>query len=122
MEEVIIDDLPPPLHFRRTSDGILVGHDLPIYPPIPNDKYHGRTKSIDVRPFDWKEFKLAPLDEEPKMIKVDNQLTDKEIQQYKDLIFDFIDVFSWSYIDLKGMPLEIIQHIIPLFLDAKLIR
>ena len=37
MEEVIFDNLPPPLHFQRTSDGIQVGHDLPIYPPIPND-------------------------------------------------------------------------------------
>ena len=37
MEEVVIEDLPPPLHFRRTVDGIQVGHDLPIYPPILND-------------------------------------------------------------------------------------
>ena len=50
MEEVIIDDLPPPLHFQRTSDGIQVGHDLPIYPLVPNDWYHGPTKTIDVRP------------------------------------------------------------------------
>ena len=48
MEEVIIDDLPPPLHFQRTSDGIQVGHDLPIYPPVPNDWYHGPTKTIDI--------------------------------------------------------------------------
>ena len=56
MEEVIIDDLPPPpLHFQKTLDGIQVGHDLPIYPQVPNDWYYGPTKTIDVRPSDWKE-------------------------------------------------------------------
>ena len=44
MEEVIIDDLPPSLHFQRTSDGIQVEHDLPIYPPVPNDWYHAPTR------------------------------------------------------------------------------
>ena len=122
MEEVIIDDLPPPLHFRRTSDGIQVGHDLPIYPPVPNDWYHGQTKTIDARPLDWKEINLALEDEEPKMIKIGSQLTDEEVQQYKDLMLEFIDVFAWSYTDLKGMPLEIVQHTIPLFPDTKPIR
>ena len=79
MEEVIIDDLPPPLHFQRTSDGIQVGHDLPIYPPVPNDWYHGPTKTIDVRPSDWKEINLAREDEEPKIIKIGSQLTDEEV-------------------------------------------
>ena len=50
MEEIVIEDLPPPLHFRRTIDGIQVGHNLPIYPPVPNDWYHGPTKTIDVQP------------------------------------------------------------------------
>ena len=79
MEEVIIDDLPPPLHFQRTSDGIQVGHDLPIYPPVPNDWYHGPTKTIDVRSSDWKEINLAREDEEPKIIKIGSQLTDEEV-------------------------------------------
>ena len=122
MEEVIIDDLPPPLHFQRTSDGIQVGHDLPIYPPVPNDWYHGPTKTIDVRPSDWKEINLAREDEEPKIIKIGSQLTDEEVQQYKDLVLEFIDVFAWSYTDLKGMPPEIVQHTIPLFPDTKPIR
>ena len=55
MEEVIIDNLPPLLHFQKTLDGIQVGHDLPIYPQVPNDWYYGATKTIDVWPSDWKE-------------------------------------------------------------------
>ena len=122
MEEVIIDDLPPPFHFQRTSNGIQVRHDLSICPPVPNDWYHGPTKTIDVRPSDWKEINLAFEDEEPKMIKIGNQLTDEEVQQYKELMPEFINVFAWSYINLKGMPSEIVQHTIPLFSDTKPIR
>ena len=122
MEEVIIDDLPPPLHFQRTSDGIQVRHDLPIYPLVPNDWYHEPTKTIDVRPSDWKEINLAHEDEKPKIIKTSSQLTDEEVQQYKDLMLEFIDLFAWSYTNLKGMPPEIVQHTIPLFLDTKPIR
>ena len=70
MEERVIEDLPPPLHFRRTADGIQVGHDLPIYLPVPNDWYHGPTKTIDVQPSEWKKINLAPSDEEPRMIKL----------------------------------------------------
>ena len=122
MEEVIIDDLPPPLHFQRTSDGIQVRYNLPIYPPVPNDWYHGPTKTIDVRSLDWKEINLACEDEEPKIIKIESQLTEDEVQQYKDLMLEFIDVFVWSYMDLKEMPPEIVQHTILLFPDTKPIR
>ena len=112
MEKVIIDDLPPPLHFQRTLDGIQIGHDLPIYPPISNDWYHGPTKTIDVCPLDWKEINLALKDEDSKIIKIGSQLTDKEIQQYNELMLEFIDVFAWSYTNLKGMPPKIVQHTI----------
>ena len=122
MEEIVIEDLPPPLHFRRTADGIQVGHDLPIYPPVPNDWYHGPTKTVDVQPSEWKEINLAPSDEEPRMIKLGSHLTDEEVEQYRHLLLEFIDVIAWSYTDLKGMPPEIVQHTIPLFLDTKPIR
>ena len=65
---------------------------------------------------------MAPLDEEPRLIKVGSHLIDEEVEQYKQLLLEFIDVFAWSYMDLKGMPLEIVQHTIPLFLDTKPIR
>ena len=122
MEEIVIEDLPPPLHFRRTADGIQVGHDLPIYPPVPNDWYHGPTKTVDVQSSEWKEINLASSDEESRMIKLGSHLTDEEVEQYRHLLLEFIDVFAWSYTDLKGMPLEIVQHTIPLFPDTKPIR
>ena len=80
MEEIVIADLPPPLHFRRIADGIQVGHDVPIYPPVPNDWYHGPTKTIDVQPSEWQEINLAPSGEEPRMIKLGSHLTDEEVE------------------------------------------
>jgi hypothetical protein len=40
-EAVVANDLLPPIHFQRIPKDIQVGHDLPIYPPIPNDPYQG---------------------------------------------------------------------------------
>jgi hypothetical protein len=53
------DMLPDPLHFRRTSSGIEVGYNLPIYPHVPNDWYHGPTNPIHVREVDWKKVDVS---------------------------------------------------------------
>ena len=121
-EEVLMKDLPPPLHFYRTSDGIKVGSDLPIYPPVPNDWYHGPTDPVHVRPSDWKKIDLGIPGDEPREIKVGSQLTNEEVHLYRLLILEFIDVFAWSYTDLKGIPPYVAQHTIPLIPDAKPIR
>jgi hypothetical protein len=120
-EAIIANDLPPPLHFRRTSEGIQVGHDLPIYPPVPNDWYHGPTYPVHVPPADWKEVNIAPLEKEPKIIKMGTQLTDEEIVAYTKLFWEFREVLAWSYLDLKGIPPDIIEHRIHLLLDVKLV-
>jgi len=36
------------------------------------------------------------------------------IEQLMELLKEFKDVFSWTYKDLKGIPLKIIQHKIKL--------
>ena len=56
------------------------------------------------------------------MIKIGSQLTNKEVQQYKDLMLKFINVFAWSYTNLKSMLPEIVQHTILLFPNTKPIR
>ena len=80
MEEVVIDNLSPLLYFRRTADGIQVGHDLPIYPLISNEWYHWPTKIVNVQPSDWKEINITFLDEEPRIIKVGIHLTNEEVE------------------------------------------
>jgi hypothetical protein len=65
---------------------------------------------------------LAPEGAEPKMVKMGIQLALAEIEEYKNLLLEFGDVFAWSYMDLKGIPLEIAQHTIPLLPNTKPIR
>ncbi len=79
------DMLPDPLHFRRTSSGIEVGYNLPIYPHVPNDWYHGPTNPIHVREVDWKKVDVSYPREEPRFIKVGSQLCATETKQYKNL-------------------------------------
>jgi hypothetical protein len=98
-EAIVANDLPPPLHFRRTADGIQVGHDLPIYPPVPNDWYHGPTDPVHVPLADWKEVNIASPEEEPKIIKMGSQLSTKEIVEYSKLFWEFREVLAWSYLD-----------------------
>jgi hypothetical protein len=99
-----------------------VGHDLPIYPPVPNDWYHGPTDPVHVPPADWKEVNIAPPSEEPKNIKMGSQLSAEEIVEYSKLFWEFREVLAWSYLDLKGIPPEITEHKILLVPDAKPIR
>ena len=52
--------------------------------------------------------------DQPKMIKLARSLPSDIKKKCIDLFKDFVDVFSWSYQDLKAYDTEIIQHKIPL--------
>ncbi|KAG0572008.1 hypothetical protein KC19_VG061300 [Ceratodon purpureus] len=114
--ESILDEeaLISPLHFRTTASGLQVGNDLPIYPPIPNDWYKGPTEQPHASPTDWQEMDISFEGEEPRMIKVGKQLTKEELEPYRALVMEYRDIFAWSYKELKGIPLEVVQHHIPL--------
>jgi len=51
---------------------------------------------------------------EPKIIKLSNALSDEQRKRYIELMKEFVDVFAWSYEDLKRFDIEVIQHKIPL--------
>ena len=55
-EEVIIEveKLEEPLHFKTTSTGILVGHDVKDYPKDPPDWYRNTEEQTHVTDGDWK--------------------------------------------------------------------
>jgi hypothetical protein len=53
-------------------------------------------------------------DEEPKMIKLSKSLPPAQKQKYIELFKEFVDVFAWSYEDLKSYDTSIIQHKIPI--------
>ena len=46
----------------------------------------------------------------PKMIKISKSLSDEERKRYIKLLKAFLDIFAWSYEDLKIYDTNIIQH------------
>jgi hypothetical protein len=46
----------------------------------------------------------------------------EEIQIYTNLFKEFRDVFSWSYEEMSGIDLKIVEHEIITYPDAKLVR
>ena len=114
--------LPPPLHFRKTSTNLEVGSDLPIYPSVPSDWYHGPTNPVTVPINDCEDVDVSLEGEEPRPIKMGAQLSPEEIERFKGLVLEFRDIFAWSYKDLKGIPPEIAQHTIPLIPGSTPVR
>ena len=62
---------------------------------------------------DVKECNIGTKDN-PKIIKLAKSLPTNMKKKYIDLFKEFIDVFAWSYEDLKAYDTKIIQHKIPL--------
>jgi ribonuclease HI len=54
------------------------------------------------------------IEKEPKMIKLSKYLPPVQKHKYIELLKEFIDVFAWSYEDLKSYDTSIIQHKIPI--------
>jgi hypothetical protein len=52
--------------------------------------------------------------ENSKMVKLSKTLSLEVKQDYVKLMKDFLDVFTWSYDDLKLYEKNVIQHVIPL--------
>jgi hypothetical protein len=49
-------------------------------------------------------------EEYPKVLKIGAQCFEDEKKKFMDLFYEFKDVFSWSYEDLHGFDLSVIQH------------
>jgi hypothetical protein len=60
--------------------------------------------------------------ESPKNVKLGAQCLDEEKAKFKELLCEFQDVFAWSYEDLCGFDLALIQHAIPIKEGVKLVR
>ncbi len=53
-------------------------------------------------------------DAESQMVKINAQLEIGKVLEVEQFLKEFKDVFAWTYKDLKGIPLELTQHIIEL--------
>ena len=65
---------------------------------------------------------LAQQGEEPKPIKIAQDLTSKEESLLLQTLIEYRDVFAWTYKDLKGVDPTICQHTIPMKLEAKPVK
>ena len=61
-----------------------------------------------------KEANLAEPGETPKRVFVSVDLTKEEESDLIALLKEHKDYFAWSYEDMKGVLLEVVQHTIPL--------
>jgi hypothetical protein len=60
--------------------------------------------------------------EEPNFVKLSSSLTQEQRVEYTDLLKKFVDVFAWTYEDLKTYDTSVIEHKIPLKEEAKPFR
>jgi hypothetical protein len=60
--------------------------------------------------------------ESPKIIKLGAQCSDEEKVEFTELLRDFQYVFAWSYKDIHGFFLALIQHVIPIKERVKIVR
>jgi ribonuclease HI len=58
----------------------------------------------------------------PKNVKIGAKCSDEEKLKFARLLGEFQDVFSWSYEDLRGFDLALIQHSIPIKEGIKPVR
>ncbi len=50
----------------------------------------------------------------PQCVKVSAHLIKEKTKELQTLLKEFKYVFAWTYKDLNGIPLELVQHIIEL--------
>ena len=62
------------------------------------------------------------IEEQPRMVKISKSLSAEQRNRYIKLFKEHVDVFSWSYEDLKTYDTNIIQHKIPLNPNVKPFR
>ena len=123
-EEAIIEveKLEEPLHFKTTSTGILVGHDVKDYLKVPPDWYRNTEEQTHVTERDWKYVHVTLESGKVRQMKMESKLRDEEIREYSELIDEFSNTFAWSYDELKGITREMVEHRIPLIPRAKPVR
>ena len=57
--------------------------------------------------------------EHPRMVKISKALTTEQRNRYIKVLKEYVDVFAWSYEDLKTYNTGIIQHKVPLKPNVK---
>ena len=107
------DKINVPSHFKKYT----VAHKK-ILLQQPQRETTGKGTSYDA-PKQSNFVNLAQPDEDPKLVKIAQDLSLEEEVKLIQTLRDYMDVFAWTYKDLKGVDPNICQHTIPIKLDAK---
>jgi hypothetical protein len=62
------------------------------------------------------------MDQSPKHANFGIDCTPEEVDQHVTLFKEYIDVFAWTYDELKAYDKTIFHHVIPLREEAKLVK
>jgi hypothetical protein len=79
-------------------------------------KVKGSTDDVDVT-----ECNIG-TEKDPKFVKLSSSLSREQRDEYAELLKEFVDVFSWTYEDLRTYDTSVIEHKIPLKEEAKPFR
>ena len=60
--------------------------------------------------------------EHPTVVKISKALSEEQRERYIKLLKEYVDIFAWSYEDLKTYDTSIIQHKVPLKPNLKPFR
>jgi hypothetical protein len=60
--------------------------------------------------------------EKPKKVLINAILPSVFQAQIKKVLMEYIDVFAWSYIELKRVPREVCEHKIELMVNVQLVK
>ena len=60
--------------------------------------------------------------DQSKELRIGSSLSPDEMSRLIDLIRSYLDVFAWSYEDMSGLDLTIVQHHLPILPHAKLVK
>jgi hypothetical protein len=62
------------------------------------------------------------IEKDPKYVKLSSSLSREQRAEYTELLKEFVDVFTWTYEDLRTYDTSIIEHKIPLKEETKPFR
>ena len=60
--------------------------------------------------------------DQPRELKIDTSLSPDERDRLIDLLRSYLDVFAWSYEDMPGLDLSIVQHHLPMLPHARPVK
>ena len=58
-------------------------------------------------------------DDEKKEVKIDSSLDSSTMKEIMDLLREYVDIFAWSYQDMPGLSIEIVEHQLPMRPECK---